>query len=126
VCNQLFLPVIYLFPDLNIKTEPDADTASTENLTLESMISSPVASSMTGLKSLIDMDGTQQAGEEITLFSMMRTINDNVKKAKQKEKQKEESVVEPVKKAAQSVVNDSKASKSARRTSMETSAQAAG
>ncbi len=105
----------------NIKLDSEVDTASSENLNLESMAPSPVASSSSGIKGLLDMDGTQQAGEEVTLFSMMRTINDNVKKAKQKEKQKEENASEPVKKMAiQTFTNESKVSKSTRLTNIET------
>lgn len=65
--------------DLDLKTP-----ASNENLTIESMVSSPMQSST---KSLIE-DQPQQPNEEISLFSMVRKINENIKKVK-KEKEKE-------------------------------------
>lgn len=70
------------------KTEPDVEPdtkplALPESLTLETQVASPLATA-----SLKSEEQTQQSNDEVTLFSMVRKINENFKKAK-KEKEKE-------------------------------------
>ena len=58
------------------------------------MISSPLASSSSGKSAcpleMLDVGGQQQASEEITLFSMMRTIKEAAAKEREQQHREEE------------------------------------